>query len=106
MCLSIDGKRDCDDETENDEVVANGIREMNAADDEIVTDLVSRDTSPGETEDTATGDDVTRALELLLEAISEEGAESTGPVGVIGFVESSRDPDDRTGIGFSSAYRG
>jgi len=73
-----------------------------ALDDEMVTTLARRGSRMGELVDTASEPETVRGLETLLTAIGDAGGTETPPepVGAIGLLKATRDPDVQRGLGF------
>lgn len=70
-----------------------------AMDDEMVESLTATGTRLGEIADTAGDDDVAAGIENLLWAVGAANAEDPDPVGLIGLVKATRDPEVKAGLG-------
>ncbi|WP_256295716.1 DUF1641 domain-containing protein [Haloarchaeobius salinus] len=70
-----------------------------ALDDEMVMRLASTSSGLGELADTAAEPETVRGLERILEAVGDASAEEPEPVGALGLVKATRDPEVKEGLG-------
>lgn len=70
-----------------------------AMDDEMVESLAATGTRLGEMADTAADDDVAAGIENVLVAVGEANAEDPDPIGPIGLLKATRDPEVKAGLG-------
>ena len=71
-----------------------------ALDDEIVMRLADTGTGLGELADTAADPDTARGLERMLDAVGDASTEEPEPVGALGLVKATRDPEVKRGLGY------
>jgi uncharacterized protein YjgD (DUF1641 family) len=70
-----------------------------AVDDEMVMRLAKTGSSLGELADTAAEPETVRGLSRLLEAVGDADVEEAKPVGALGLVNATRDPEVKRGLG-------
>jgi uncharacterized protein YjgD (DUF1641 family) len=71
-----------------------------ALDDEMVTSLADTGASLGELAHTAADDDARDGLETVLEGVADAEREPPEPVGPLGLVRATRDPEVKYGLGY------
>jgi len=71
-----------------------------ALDDEMVTSLAGTGASLGELAESASADETQDGLETMLDGVGAAEAETPDPVGPIGLLRSTRDPDVQHGLGY------
>ncbi|WP_435348239.1 DUF1641 domain-containing protein [Haloarchaeobius sp. HRN-SO-5] len=71
-----------------------------ALDDEMAIRLASTGSNLGEVADAAADPDTVRGLERMLDAVGDANAAESEPVGAIGLVKATRDPEVRSGLGY------
>jgi uncharacterized protein YjgD (DUF1641 family) len=71
-----------------------------ALDDEMVMRLAGTGSALGELADTAAEPDTVRGLERMLEAVGDASVEEAEPVGALGLVRATRDPEVKRGLGY------
>ena len=71
-----------------------------ALDDEMVETLAARGTALGELADTAAEPETARGLSTMLDAVGDATEEPPEPVGVVGALRATLDPEVRAGLGF------
>jgi len=70
-----------------------------AADDEMMTTLAATGTSLGEVAAATADDDVRDGLLDLLDGVARADADSTDPVGAVGLLRATREPEVQAGLG-------
>ncbi|MFC4405087.1 DUF1641 domain-containing protein [Haloarchaeobius iranensis] len=71
-----------------------------ALDDEMVMRLAGTGTALGEVADTAAEPDTVRGLDRMLNAVGDASTEDADPVGALGLVKATRDPEVKRGLGY------
>jgi uncharacterized protein YjgD (DUF1641 family) len=71
-----------------------------ALDDEMVMRLAGTGSGLGELADTAAEPDTVRGLERMLDAVGDASTEEPEPVGALGLVKATRDPEVKRGLGY------
>lgn len=71
-----------------------------ALDDEMVMRLAGTGTGLGELADTAADPDTARGLERMLDAVGDASTDEPEPVGALGLVKATRDPEVKRGLGY------
>ncbi|MFD1646524.1 DUF1641 domain-containing protein [Haloarchaeobius litoreus] len=71
-----------------------------ALDDEMVMRLAATGSGLGELADTAAEPETVRGLERMLDAVGDASAEEPEPVGALGLVKATRDPEVKRGLGY------
>ncbi|WP_257299509.1 DUF1641 domain-containing protein [Haloarchaeobius sp. FL176] len=71
-----------------------------ALDDKMVMRLAGTGTGLGELADTAADPDTARGLERVLDAVGDASTEEPEPVGALGLVKATRDPEVKRGLGY------
>jgi uncharacterized protein YjgD (DUF1641 family) len=71
-----------------------------ALDDEMVRSLAATGSSLGEVAQAAADDDVRDGLETMVESVGAAEREPPEPVGAVGLVRASRDPEVQYGLGY------
>lgn len=71
-----------------------------ALDDEMVRSLAGTGSSLGELADTAANEETRSGLETVLQSVGDAERESVEPVGAVGLLKASRDPDVKYGLGY------
>ncbi len=71
-----------------------------ALDDEMVRSLAATGSSLGELAETAADDDTRDGLETVLQGVGDAEAEASIPVGPVGLLKATQDPDIQYGLGY------
>ncbi|UTF55221.1 DUF1641 domain-containing protein [Natronosalvus rutilus] len=71
-----------------------------ALDDEMVTSLAGTGAALGEVADTAADDDTRTGIETMLESVGAAEREALEPVGPVGLLRATRDPDVQYGLAY------
>jgi uncharacterized protein YjgD (DUF1641 family) len=71
-----------------------------ALDDEMVRSLATTGSSLGELADTAADDETREGLETVLQGVGDAEDEASVPVGLVGLLRASQDPDVQHGLGY------
>ncbi|WP_440988238.1 DUF1641 domain-containing protein [Haloarchaeobius baliensis] len=71
-----------------------------ALDDEMVMRLAGTGSGLGELADTAAEPETVRGLERMLHAVGDASVEDPEPVGALGLMKATRDPEVKRGLGY------
>ena len=71
-----------------------------ALDDEMVMRLAGTGSGLGELADTAAEPETVRGLERMLNAVGDASVEDPEPVGALGLMKATRDPEVKRGLGY------
>jgi uncharacterized protein YjgD (DUF1641 family) len=71
-----------------------------ALDDEMVRSLATTGSSLGELAETAADDETREGLETVLQGVGDAEDEASVPVGLVGLLRASQDPDVQHGLGY------